>query len=133
MLLGYKKETGEIEFIFTDESYLEKRFPNNCAKISDFWNNSEHGLTELFISIKEFPNYNDYKLYKVINNQLIKKSQEEIQFNLDKIKLKQESKVVNNTENNFLSVENIKIKSLEDKIKNLEEQLKEKETNGETT
>jgi hypothetical protein len=133
MLLGYKKETGEIEFLFTDDSYLEKRFPDNSAKISDFWNNNEHGLTELFISIKEFPNHNDYRLYKVIDNKIIKKSEEEIKLDLNKIKLKKESKNVNNTKDNFLSVEKIKIKSLEDKIKNLEEQLKEKETNGETT
>ena len=130
MLLGYKKETGEIEFIFTDDSYLEKKFPNNSATISDFWNN-EHKLTEFFISIKDFPFYNDYKLYKIIDKKIIKKSNEEIQLDLNKTKLKKESKIISKVENNFLSVDKIKIKSLEDKIKNLEEQLKEKEVNGE--
>jgi hypothetical protein len=114
MLLGYKKETGEIEFIFTDESYLEKRFPNNSVTVSDFWNN-EHKLTEFFISIKEFPFYNNYKLYKIVNGQIIKKSNEEIQLDLDKIKSKKESKIISNPNGSFLSVE--QIKSLEDKLK----------------
>ena len=106
MLLGYRKGTGEIEFLFTDDSYLEKRFPNNSAKISDFWNNNEHGLTELFISIQEFPKYNDYKLYKVINGKIVKKSNEEIQ--AESIKIKKESKIITNNTDNFLNVGKIK-------------------------
>ena len=125
MLLGYRKESGEIEFLFTDDSYLEKRFPDNSAKISNFWNNNEHGLTELFVSPQEFTNYNDYRLYKVIDNQIIKKSEEEIQLDLNKIKEKKESKNINKTEDNFLSVDRIKIKALEDKIKILESQINE--------
>jgi len=123
MLLGYRKESGEIEFLFTDDSYLEKRFPNNTAKILDFWDNNEHGLAELFVSLQEFTNYNDYKLYKVINNQIVKKSEEEIQFDLNKIKTRKESKIINNNEDNFLSIDKVKIKSLEDKIKILESQI----------
>jgi hypothetical protein len=132
MLLGYKKETGEIEFLFTDENYLAKRFPNNSAKISDFWNNNDHGLTELFISIKEFPIHNDYKLYKVINNQIIKKSSEEIQNELNQLKIRKESKIIPNTEDNVLNADKIRIKELEEKIRQLENTNKNLESSTET-
>ena len=55
MLLGYDKE-GEIKFIFTDGKYLDLKYPNNTAKISNFWGGN-HQLTEFFISTKDFPEY----------------------------------------------------------------------------
>jgi hypothetical protein len=72
MLLGYNSD-GDIKFIFTDESYLNNKYPNNSAKINNFWKISNHGLKEFFISIKDFNDYNNYPLYKIINNELIRK------------------------------------------------------------
>jgi len=72
MLLGYDKD-GEIKFIFTDERYLENKYPDNAAKISNFWGTGEHGLTELFVPIQEFPGWDDATSYKIVDGHLIKK------------------------------------------------------------
>lgn len=116
MLLGYKQETGEIEFLFTDETYLEKMFPGNSAKISNFWKMENHGLTELFISEKDFPNCRNYQLYKVINNKMIRKTEEEIELDSNKNRLKEK---VKDNYPEYLSI-STKINSLEEKIKELE-------------
>jgi len=70
MLIGYDKE-GEIKFYFTDEDYLKKQFPDNTAKVSNFWKIKNHGLKEIFIDQKEFKE--DIKLYKITDGKLIKK------------------------------------------------------------
>ena len=77
MLLGYNPETGEIKFVFTDSSYLKKQFPNNTAKISNFWK-YEHGLKEYFVEDENFKDFSKYQLYKIIENKIVKKSPEEI-------------------------------------------------------
>jgi hypothetical protein len=68
MLLGYNEE-GIIEFIFTDDSYLSKKFPNNSAKITDFWGAQGGRLKELFIDV---PSDFNYKEWKVVDGKLIK-------------------------------------------------------------
>lgn len=73
MLLGYDKK-GEIKFYFTDDDYLKTYFPNNSAKISNFWKKTKHGLKELFVDKLDA----NVKLYKVINNKVVKKSKDEI-------------------------------------------------------
>ena len=73
MLLGYDKN-GDIEFIFTDDDYLRSKFPNNTAKISNFWKVENHGLKELFIN--NFTNIDNVKQYKVVDDKLIKKDVE---------------------------------------------------------
>ena len=80
MLLGYNSNTGYIEFLFTDSDYLEKQFPKNSAKISNFWK-FEHGLKEFFIDAKEFPEFQNYRNYKIIDNKIIPKTQEELNIN----------------------------------------------------
>ena len=77
MLLGYDKE-GNIKFIFTDEKYLEMKYPGNTAKISNFWKNIKHGLTELFIPIDVFRDWSNYKNYKIVKGMIVKKNKEEI-------------------------------------------------------
>jgi hypothetical protein len=77
MLIGYNKD-GEIKFIFTDEKYLNNHFPNNTAKISNFWNIKDHGLKELFIPIAAWNGFTDHKKYKIVNNKLTLKNKEEI-------------------------------------------------------
>ena len=72
MLLGYDKD-GEIKFIFTDEKYLNKKYPNNSAKISNFWGTGNHGLTEFFVPIKAFREWDNAKTYKIVNKVLTKK------------------------------------------------------------
>jgi len=72
MLLGYDQE-GEIKFIFTDEKYLEKMYPKNSAMIKNFWNVKNHGLTEFFISINAFQDWNNHKQYKIIDGKIVKK------------------------------------------------------------
>ncbi len=67
MLLGYD-EGGEIKFIFTDSTYLEKMYPKNTAKISNFWG-STHNLKELFVDKIE-GRIDDYR---VVDGQLVKK------------------------------------------------------------
>ena len=75
MLLGYDKD-GEIKFYFTDDNYLKTYFPKNSAKISNFWKRANHGLKELFVD--RFDDIVNVKLYKVINNKVVKKSNDEI-------------------------------------------------------
>ena len=72
MLLGYDKD-GEIKFIFTDEKYLKNKYPNNSAKISNFWGTEKHGLTEFFVPIKTFKEWDNARTYKIINKKLTKK------------------------------------------------------------
>ena len=90
MLLGYRKETGEIEFLFSDTEYLKKKFPNNTAKIINFWKIKDHGLVEYFI--KDFKDFQNYKHYRIIDGKLIKKTEEEI-----KLMIRSKSKkIINN-------------------------------------
>lgn len=77
MLLGYDKK-GNIKFLFTDSNYLAKRYPDNSAKISDFWKGIDHGLTEFFTTPTEFPDFQEYKNYKIVDNKIIKKPKEAI-------------------------------------------------------
>jgi len=72
MLLGYDKKTKEVKFIFTDEEYLDSKYPDNTAKISNFWGSAGEGLTEFFIPINEFQDWTNYRKYKIENGQLIK-------------------------------------------------------------
>lgn len=72
MLLGYDKTSGNVEFLFSDEDYLKKVFPNNSAKISNFWK-CEHNLQEFFISKKEFTDWGNYSKYKIVDNQIVLK------------------------------------------------------------
>ena len=70
MLIGYDGD-GQIQFIFTDDAYLNRVFPNNSAKISNFWGVSSHNLKELFIKNDEVEgNIEDYK---VVDGQLVKR------------------------------------------------------------
>lgn len=75
MLLGYD-EKGDIKFIFTDDDYLRSKFPNNTAKISNFWKVENHGLKELFTN--DFKDIDNVHQYKVIDDKLIKKEEYEI-------------------------------------------------------
>jgi hypothetical protein len=75
MLIGYDKE-GEIKFIFTDEKYLDKVYPRNTAKVSDFWKH-EHGLKELSIPIAGWPDWDNYRNYKVVDGRLVLKDEKE--------------------------------------------------------
>lgn len=68
MLIGYNKN-GIIEFIFTDDSYLAKKYPNNSVKVTDFWGPSGSHLKELFIEVPEDFNY---KMHKVVDGKLVK-------------------------------------------------------------
>ena len=77
MLLGYNHE-GEIKFVFTDEKYLEEKYPNNTAKISNFWGTINHGLMEFFVPINVFQDWDNVKNYKIVNGNLTKKNEEEI-------------------------------------------------------
>jgi hypothetical protein len=68
MLLGYNKD-GIIEFVFTDDAYLVKQFPNNSAKISNFWGVSGSHLRELFVDLpKDFKP----KEHKVIDGRVVR-------------------------------------------------------------
>lgn len=75
MLLGYDKK-GDIKFIFTDDDYLRSKFPDNTAKISNFWKVRDHGLKELFIN--DFSDLDNIQQYKVVDGKLIKKENHEI-------------------------------------------------------
>ena len=97
MLLGYNKD-GEIEFIFTDEKYLDKQYPNNSAKINNFWGVENHGLTEFFVSIDAFQDWDNFKKYKIVNNKLTLKDNEEIK------KIRKQIKI----EKNVLTMEDVK-------------------------
>lgn len=78
MLIGYDKE-GIIKFIFTDDTYLNNKFPNHSAKISNFLGNN-NGLKELFIK-ENIPNIKDYH---VVNGKLEYDKKEKIK-NIPKI------------------------------------------------
>lgn len=129
MLLGYKKDTGNIEFLFTDTEYLKKRFPENTAKISNFWKSSTHGLTEYFTDAKQFTDYINYKNYKIFDNKIIKKTEEEIAV------LKKTKKVFKNinpidlgpniTTGSTTSKNDVMnyVKKLEDRIEKLEKEI----------
>ena len=76
MLLGYNK-SGEIKFIFTDEKYLNKFFPNDSAKINNFWKVKSHGLKELFVPLASVKDFDKIEKYKVSDGRLTLKSTEE--------------------------------------------------------
>jgi hypothetical protein len=99
MLLGHDKN-GEIKFIFTDEKYLDKKYPNNSAKISDFWGNREHGLTEFFVSLNVFRDTDNLKHYKIIDGKLTKKSDNEIKNTRENLKIEPGVIVVNDLNKN---------------------------------
>ena len=123
MLLGYRPETGNIEFLFSDSSYLKKQFPNNTAKISNFWKMDNHGLKEFFVDDKDFQDYNAYKLYKIVDNKIVKKTPEEIELIL-KPKIRVKKIKIPNIDKNALRIPNVTdssyIRSLEERIKKLE-------------
>ena len=73
MLLGYDETTKDVKFLFTDEKYLDAKYPDNTAKISNFWGSAGNGLSEFFIPINEFSDWGNYKDYKIENMQLINK------------------------------------------------------------
>ena len=75
MLLGYDK-AGDIKFIFTDDDYLRSRYPNNTAKISNFWKIENLDLKELFID--DFSDLDNMHRYKVVDDKLVKKEDCEI-------------------------------------------------------
>ena len=75
MLLGYD-ENGDIKFIFTDDDYLRSRYPNNTAKISNFWKVENLDLKELFTD--DFTDLNNVHRYKVVDDKLVKKEDCEI-------------------------------------------------------
>jgi len=75
MLLGYNKD-GIIEFVFTDDAYLVKQFPNNSAKVTNFWGISGSHLSELFVNLpKDFKP----KEYKVVDGKVVKRIPEELE------------------------------------------------------
>jgi len=84
MLIGYNPKNNNIEFLFSDTEYLNKVFPNNTAHITNFWKIVEHGLIEMFIDEKDFPDYRNYSFYKVIDGKLVKQE--------NKIEVKKEKK-----------------------------------------
>jgi len=73
MLLGYD-EMRDIKFIFTDDDYLRSKFPNNTAKISNFWKIENHNLKELFTD--DFADMDNVHQYKVVDDKLVKKDVE---------------------------------------------------------
>jgi len=83
MLLGYNKN-GEIKFFFTDDNYLKNKFPNNSAKISNFWKYN-HGLKELFTN--DFKDFKNIHLYKVVNKKIKKKTDKELKEQKDELKM----------------------------------------------
>jgi len=102
MLLGYDKE-GNIKFIFTDEKYLNKMYPNNTAKINNFWGN-KHNLTEFFIPKLIFKDWENYKNYKIINQKLSLKE------NKSKIKTSENTTPIEVTKNiNIANNQTIKL------------------------
>lgn len=93
MLIGYNPKNGYIEFLFSDTSYLKKMFPDNTAKITNFWKIPNHGLKELFIDEKDFPDYMNYILYKVVNGKIVNKTEEETR-GKEKSKIKPVERVI---------------------------------------
>ena len=126
MLLGYKEETGEIEFLFSDSAYLEKKFPKNTAKITNFWKITNYGLKEYFTNSKQFPDFHNYKNYKIIDEKIIKKTTMEIA-EMEKPKKRIQIKEIKTDAipTSMGSTTPISyIKSLEERIKKLEEKIK---------
>lgn len=125
MLLGYNKDTNNIEFLFTDTDYLNKKFSNNSAKISNFWKMSNHNLIEFFVDAKDFSDYNNYRMYKIINNKIVKKTDEEILADKNKERNKVIRSKISNKDASALCFSNKSdyIKSLEARIKILEDKL----------
>lgn len=78
MLLGYNPKNNSIEFLFSDTNYLNRMYPGNKAHITNFWKIPNHGLVEMFIDEREFPDYRNYKLYKVKDGKIVRKNSEEI-------------------------------------------------------
>jgi len=76
MLVGYNKENGNIEFLFSDDVYLKKQFPDNTACVSNFWKGVKHNLIEIFIEEKDFKDFRNYNLYKILKGKIIKKKGE---------------------------------------------------------
>jgi hypothetical protein len=112
MLLGYDKD-GEIKFVFTDEKYLEKQFPNNTAKIDNFWNVKDHGLTEMFIPIDAFTDWANYHDYKIVNGNITQKEsavKKEIKQEEVKVKINEgveiDRKVVEEIKSNTIKTDN---------------------------
>ena len=134
MLLGYNSKTGSIEFLFSDTNYLKKMYPNGDAHITNFWKNNDHGLIEMTIDAQEFPEYRNYQLYKVVDGKIVLKIKEDTEKELNSQKkskiILDESKTnistpIQKNNDNFLSVDNIRIKELEKKIEDLKNQIKE--------
>ena len=103
MLLGYDKN-GEIKFIFTDQKYLDNKFPDNSAKISNFWGNGEHGLTEFFVSSDAFKDLDNLKHYKIVNGNLTKKTEEEISKIRKILKAEPENLIIEGTDKNCSTI-----------------------------
>ena len=118
MLLGYRENTGEIEFVFTDTSYLKKQFPNNTAKISNFWKVDNHGLKEFFVETKDFSDFYNYKKYKIINNEIISKTAEEI----EELEKKNKQPLIPKVNSSTL-LSPVTLKELEDRLKVIEERI----------
>ena len=110
MLLGYNKD-GEIKFIFTDEKYLKNKYPNNSAKISNFWG-SNHQLTEFFIPIQAFKDWDNAKNYKIINGKIAQK-EIKIDGKDDRTALIKEKTVTVNKNEELLDIKDIKISNIE--------------------
>ena len=66
-------EMGSSILTYPTMKYLENKYPNNSAKISNFWGTENHGLTEFFVSIKDFKEWDNAKTYKIVNKILTKK------------------------------------------------------------
>ena len=96
IIIFHRRPTREIKFIFTDEKYLNKNYPNNSAKISDFWGNIDHNLVEMFVPIKNFKDWKNIKNYKVVNGKLTKKSEEEIKNNRNSFKVEPNTLTIEN-------------------------------------
>lgn len=111
MLLGYDKE-GEIKFIFTDEKYLETKYPNNTARISNFWGTEKHRLTEFFISINVFKDWDNVKNYRIVKGKLTKKTEEELKKVRQQLPIKKNILVMeDNKKSKTKTSSNIEIKS----------------------
>jgi hypothetical protein len=115
MLLGYDN-VGEIKFVFSDEKYLDLKYPNDTAKISNFWGDN-NGLMEFFISIKAFKDWKNIKNYKIVNNKLTKKSEEELKKNKNTISVEPNTLTIENDAklSNMSSMGIIKIDKKENK------------------
>lgn len=96
MLIGYNPKNNDIEFLFSDSVYLNKMFPNNTAHITNFWKIPNHGLIEIFIDEKDFPDYRNYNLYKIIDGKIVKKEEKQIKIENKSFENKKQSVNINN-------------------------------------